>query len=66
MSVNYLMEAKGMDREEAEIVDYLMCSKGMSYEEALETSLMLLQIQNGNQTPLEPVLPCHPFRADFA
>tara|TARA_E500000178_G_C17026801_1_gene758428 strand:+ start:3713 stop:3841 length:129 start_codon:yes stop_codon:yes gene_type:complete len=40
------MEAKGMDREDAEIVDYLMQSKGMSYEEALETSLMLLQIQN--------------------
>ena len=46
MSVNYLMEAKGMDREEAEIVDYLMLSKGMSYEEAVETSLMLRQIQN--------------------
>ena len=46
MSVNYLMEAKGMDRTEAEMVEYLMCSKGMSYEEALETSLMLLQIQN--------------------
>jgi hypothetical protein len=42
------MEAKGMDKEEAEIVDYLMASKGMSYDEAVETSLMLLQIQNGN------------------
>ena len=48
MSVNYLMEAKGMDREEAEIVEYLMCSKGMTSEEAIETALMLLQIQNGN------------------
>ena len=46
MSINYVMDSKGMDREEAEIVDYLMLSKGMSYEEAVETSLMLLQIQN--------------------
>ena len=48
MSINYLMESKGMDKEEAEIVDYLMASKGMSYDEAIETALMLLQIQNGN------------------
>ena len=43
---NYIMEANGIDREYAEAVDYLMQSKGMSYEEALETSLMLLQIQS--------------------
>lgn len=48
MSVDYLMESKGMDRTEAEMVEYLMCSKGMTCEEAIETSLMLLQIQNGN------------------
>jgi hypothetical protein len=42
------MESKGMDRTEAEMVEYLMCSKGMTCEEAIETSLMLLPIQNGN------------------
>ena len=42
------MESKGMDRTEAEMVEYLMCSKGMTSEEAIETALMLLQIQNGN------------------
>ena len=48
MSINYLMESKGMDRTEAEMVEYLMCSKGMTSEEAIETALMLLQIQKVN------------------
>ena len=48
MSINYLMESKGMDRTEAEMVEYRMCRKGRPSEEAIETALMLLQIQNGN------------------